>query len=135
MNGYTFLQRFIKNLLAALLLLMAMNAFGGGYYGMDGAKDVPLEWLEGSPFKSYFVPSLLLFTVVGGSCFVAAVLVFLMHPKAQRFSILAALILLGWIGVQVAYIGFASWLQPTVAIAAAVMLLLSFLLPKNEAAS
>src|SRR4051812_27480018 len=47
-------------ILGSLLLLVALNAFGGGYYGMAGAPNVPTEWLEGSPFTSYFLPSLIL---------------------------------------------------------------------------
>ena len=44
----------MKNALGNLLLFLALNAFGGGYYGMAGAKDVPVEWLEGSPFNNFF---------------------------------------------------------------------------------
>ena len=41
----------IRYLLGALLTFGAINAFAGGYYGLSGAKGVPLEWLEGSPFS------------------------------------------------------------------------------------
>ena len=57
----------IRYTLGVLLAFGALNAFGGGYYGMQGAEGVPLEWLEGSPFKDYFLPGLILFAVVGGS--------------------------------------------------------------------
>lgn len=52
---------------------MALNAFGGGVYGMSGAQNVPREWLEGSPFDDYFVPALILFVGVGGSMSAAAI--------------------------------------------------------------
>jgi hypothetical protein len=58
--------------LGGLLALVAVNAFGGGYYGLAGAEGIPREWLAGSPFHSYFVPSLFLLVVVGGSCSRAA---------------------------------------------------------------
>jgi hypothetical protein len=35
----------IRYLLGALLTFGAINAFAGGYYGLSGAKGVPLEWL------------------------------------------------------------------------------------------
>jgi len=58
--------------LAYLLLFVALNAFGGGYYGFSGAKNVPAKWLKNSPFLNYFIPGLILFICVGGLAFVAA---------------------------------------------------------------
>ena len=49
-----------------MLSFGAVNAFAEGYYGLAGAKGVPLEWLEGSPFRNYGVPSLLLLEVGPG---------------------------------------------------------------------
>jgi hypothetical protein len=40
-----------------LLPFGALNAFAGGYDGLSGVEGVPLEWLEGSLFTEYFVPS------------------------------------------------------------------------------
>ena len=39
---------------------VALNAVGGALYGLLGADRVPRAWLEGSPFDSYVVPSLVL---------------------------------------------------------------------------
>ena len=77
----------IRYSLGALLVFGAVNAFGGGYYGLSGAKGVPTEWLNGSPFPDYFVPSLILLVVVGGSFIVAAIAVF----TGLRIARLAAL--------------------------------------------
>ena len=63
----------IRHALGGLLAFGALNAFAGGYYGLSGAPGVPVEWLEGSPFSDYTVPSLILFIVVGGSLLIAAV--------------------------------------------------------------
>jgi hypothetical protein len=49
-----------------------LNALGGGYYGLSGAPDVPTDWLDGGPFTTYVIPSLVLVFVVGGSFVVAA---------------------------------------------------------------
>src|SRR5580765_1287791 len=66
----------IRYSLGSLLAFGALNAIGGGSYGLSGAAGVPTEWLEGSPFSDYFIPSLILLVVVGGSFVVAAIGVF-----------------------------------------------------------
>ena len=40
----------VRYSLGGLLTFGALNALGGGYYGLTGAVGVPTEWLEGSPF-------------------------------------------------------------------------------------
>ena len=95
-----------------LLAFGALNAFGGGYYGMAGAEGVPVAWLSGSPFHSYFVPGLFLFFVVGGALGVAALAVLLAARWARPAALLAGAVLVLWIVAQVAIIGWVSWLQP-----------------------
>jgi hypothetical protein len=119
----------IRFLLGAILALVALNAFGGGIYGMAGAKGVPREWLEGSPFTSYFIPSLFLFGVVGGTLAVAAVAVFANARWARRAALIAGSIMLAWIAVQLAVMGFVSWLQPVIAAAGTFVLALAWQLP------
>jgi hypothetical protein len=108
--------------LAVLLAIVALNAFGGGVYGLLGAEGVPPSWLEGSPFRTYVVPSLVLLVVVGGSAALAAVLVLRGAPMSLTAAVAAGAILLVWIVVQVAIIGWVSWLQPTMALAAVAIL-------------
>ena len=116
--------------LGGLLAFVALNAFGGGWYGLAGARDVPLEWLAGSPFTSYFIPSLFLFVVVGGVCTVAAIAVFASWRSARRLVMTAGILLLGWIAAQVAFIGYVSWLQPAVVFAGLLILALAARLPR-----
>jgi hypothetical protein len=121
------MKKFIHFFVTSLLGFLALNAFGGGYYGMAGAKDIPLEWLQGSPFNNYFMPSLILFIVVGGYFATASVLCFINHPLQHRATVLSALISLIWIAVQVAIIGYVSWMQPAVAASALLIILLSWI--------
>lgn len=79
---------------------------------MAGAEDVPREWLEGSPFEDYFVPGLVLFAVVGGSLLGAAVAVFADLRLARGASFMAGGIVLAWLAVETAIIGYVSWMQP-----------------------
>jgi hypothetical protein len=120
---------FIRYALGALLVLGALNAFGGGYYGLAGAKDIPKEWLEGSPFSDYFIPSVILFVVVGGSFLLAAIAVFARWRIARLLAVGAGVVVLGWLAVQVAVIGYVSWMQPATAVAAVVVLALAARFP------
>lgn len=81
---------------------------------MSGGAGVPTEWLEGSPFRTYFVPSLILFFVVGGSFGVAAIAVLFRRTFAGLSAYVAGVVAIMWIGTQVAIIGYVSWLQPAV---------------------
>ena len=123
-------ERFIRSSLGVLLLLVAINAFAGGYYGMAGAENVPLEWLKGSPFHSYFLPSLFLFVCIGGSALFAAIAVFKRQQSARKAAFFCAIIVLLWLIIQVAIIGYISWMQPATAIAAIIILFLTWQLPE-----
>jgi hypothetical protein len=52
---------------ATLAGVTAVNAITGSIYGLGGAPNVPREWLDGSRFENYKVPSLILGFGVGGS--------------------------------------------------------------------
>jgi hypothetical protein len=119
------IQNLTRFLLGILLLIVAINAFGGGIYGMVGAKDIPVEWLEGGPFSSFFIPSMFLFVVIGGACLFTAIMVFRQRRIARKASFLCGLLILAWIIVQVSIIGYVSWLQPAIAISGVLILLLA----------
>jgi len=122
----------VRYIAGSLLLLLSLNAFAGGWYGMAGAKNIPIEWLAGSPFHSYFIPALFLFSMVGGSCMAACIAVFRNHSWAPRLAKGASLLLLAWISVQVVIIGYVSWMQPAVGLIAITILLMSRLLYRNQ---
>lgn len=115
--------------LGLLLAFGALNALAGAYYGLSGAPGVPIEWLEGSPFRDYTIPSLVLGAVVGGAFLLGAVAVFARFRRARLFAGAAAVIVLGWITVQVAILGYVSWMQPVTAACGVIMLLLAWLTP------
>ena len=121
--------------LGSLLAFIALNAFGGGYYGLSGAKGIPTEWLEGSPFRDYFVPSLILFVVVGGLSLFAAIAVFKRFRTARATASTAGIFVLVWLAVETVIIGYVSWMQPTTAAAAVLVLLLTWLLPTSNTAT
>ena len=107
--------------LLVIELVVAANALGGGVYGLAGAKGVPTELLDGTPFRDFRVPSLTLLVAVGGSMGAAAVLTVVAWPTAAAWAAIAAgAILLTWIAVQVALIGYVSCLQPLMGVLAVV---------------
>lgn len=124
----------VRYTLGSLLAFGALNAAGGGLYGLSGAKGIPVEWLNGSPFKNYFIPSLILLVVVGGSMLAAAIAAFAHARLARTAGLLAGVIVLIWIIVQVGIIGYVSWMQPATTIAGMAILILSWLLPKHGGA-
>jgi hypothetical protein len=122
--------RALRYVLGGLLGFGALNAFGGGYYGLSGAKGVPVEWLEGSPFRNYWVPSLVLLVLVGGAFLLAALAVLTGRHNGRTLAIGASAIVLGWLVIQVAIIGFVSWMQPATAALGVVILALAWWLPQ-----
>jgi hypothetical protein len=123
-----------RYLLGALLAFGAINAFAGGYYGLSGAAGVPVEWLAGSPFSDYFIPSVILVVVVGGALAFAAVAVFAGFRLARISALAAAIVVLVWIFVQLAIIGFVSWMQPATALAGVLIFILASRLPGRMSA-
>jgi hypothetical protein len=117
--------------LGALLAFVALNAFGGGFYGLFGAEGIPTEWLAGSPFTDYVVPSLFLFVVVGGTFLAAAVAVVARARAARPLALAAGALVLAWIAVQVAIIGYVSWMQPATTVAGLLVLALARCLPRG----
>lgn len=117
--------------MGVLLAFAALNAFGGGYYAMAGAEGVPLEWLEGSPFRNFLIPGIFLFVVVGGAFLTAAILAFARSRHARMAAFLAVAVVFSWLAVQLSIIGYVSWMQPVTAIVALVILLLALKLPRT----
>jgi len=105
-------MRLVRISLISIQLLVMLNAFGGGYYGLSGAPGVDPAWLEGTPFSSYFIPSLFLFTVIGGGMAVATAAWLLKSRVAPWLSLGMGVTLMTWIVVQLSMIGYVSWMQP-----------------------
>ena len=91
---------------------------------MAGARDIPIEWLKGTPFEDYFLPGLILFVMVGGSCLYASLMVFTAAYHARGASLAAAVALFFWLATQMA-IAPSVWVHSLTAVAASAILLLS----------
>jgi len=109
--------------LGALEALIAVSAAGGAAYGLSGAPGVSTSWLDGSPFSSYVIPSIVLLVAVGGSAALALAALLAGSRRAPALATAAGAILVGWIAVEVIWIPF-SPLQPACLAAGAAMIAL-----------
>jgi hypothetical protein len=121
-----------RTALIVIQLLVMVNAFAGGFYGLNGAKAIPRAWLDGSPFHSFFVPSLFLFVVIGGGMLVATIVLLRKSRLAPWASLGMGVLLMLWIVVQVSIIGYVSWMQPTSFAAGAAIAVLAGALLRGE---
>jgi hypothetical protein len=95
------MARAVHWLLMFLDVFVALSAVAGGLGLAGGTETFPREWLEGSPFNSYVVPGLILAFVVGGAAAVAAIVLIRLPTVGALLSMLAGLVLLGWIAGEV----------------------------------
>jgi len=95
-----------------LEIFLGVGAIGGGAALMLGPRGeiipLPISALAGTPFGSYLVPGLILFTVLGVGPLGAAALAWRRHPIAPLLALGVGLALLIWIAVQIALIGYSS---------------------------
>ena len=95
------MTRVVRGVLTALDAVVGLTALGGGVSLMTGIDAFPASWLEGTPFSSYVVPGLILATAVGGSAIVAAIAVAAGRRFGALASIVAGVVLMGWISGEV----------------------------------
>jgi hypothetical protein len=91
---------------------LSIGALGGGLVLMLAPRGeimpLPLSALAGSPFDTYFVPGLILFSVIGVGPLVAAVLTWMRHPLAPVCALVVGIALTGWVAAEVAIIGYSN---------------------------
>jgi len=106
----------IARLAVVLEIFLGLGAlFGGGalILGPDGhLLGMPTALLAGSPFPSYLVPGIILFTFVGVAPLAAAAITFRRQPIAPFAAIAVGLTLIGWVSVEMvvlAGLGSLAW--------------------------
>ena len=104
-------HKFVQLVLIVVVAFVGLTAVAGGVAILTGFLQLPLGLLQGTPFSSYLIPGLVLAIVVGGSGLVAAATLPTGCEMGILASLVAGLILVGWIVVEIAMIGLGSWLQ------------------------
>lgn len=122
----------MRTALLALDLFVGLTAVSGGIAILLGAFQMPSEWLHNTPFSSYLVPGMMLAVFVGGSALVAAVAVMVRSEWDALASLVAGVILAGWIVSQVIMLGFQAGLQPFYFVLSLLILGLATRLLMNE---
>ena len=94
----------IRVLSISLLVINGVAAlFGGGSMLGDPTGtnlQLSIHWLDGTVFKDYFFPGLILFLVIGMLSLVTAVVTFFNHRWSSALIILQGCLLAGWIVIQ-----------------------------------
>lgn len=76
---------------------------------------MPVSWLEHTPFTSYLVPGVLLLGMNGIGQLVAAVLIVIRHPLAPWLTGGLGVALMAWIAFQLLTVEW-MWLQPVIGV-------------------
>jgi hypothetical protein len=87
-----------------LLLLNSIGAMYGGYNFITdpsgSSMQLPLSFLEHSPFSSYLIPGIVLITINGIFGFTVIILLLINHRAGKYFVVAQGGLLGGWILVQ-----------------------------------
>jgi hypothetical protein len=96
---------FIKIVAVLLLLINGVGTLYGGFNLIKdpsgGLMQMPLSYLEDSPFSNYLIPGIVLFCVNGVFSFVALIALISNLSVAAMLIMAQGLLLSGWIIVQI----------------------------------
>ncbi|MDR6436682.1 hypothetical protein J2790_001803 [Paenarthrobacter nicotinovorans] len=110
----------IRVMLLTMQALVAVTSIAGGLVMAVGSwpgveksalppgLELPVEYLDGSPFSTYLVPGLLLAVIVGGSHTLAFLLLIRQRGLVSLAAATAGYSILVWIFVQMALIPFST---------------------------
>ena len=73
--------------------------------------NLPINLLEGTPFKDFLVPGLLLTIIVGGVNLLAVFYNIQRHPNRYNWAITGGIVIIGWIISQMLLIRTLHWLH------------------------
>jgi hypothetical protein len=117
-----------------LMLILALGAYQGGWAMLTAGPGqaplgMPLSWLQGSPFTSYFIPGLLLFSVFCLGSLVAVAAALLRHWLAPHLAMAIGVGQMIWIVTEVVLTRQAGFffLQPVLFVWGALLALLAYL--------
>ena len=105
----------MKSLLFILVSFVAVTATLSGLImisNTDGSTmNLPLSLLDGTPFKNFLIPGILLTTIVGGVNLLAVFYNIQRHVNRYNWAMAGGIMISGWIVVQMILIQTAHWLH------------------------
>ncbi len=123
-----------------LLAFLAVGAFFGGWELMHPASDgsglgMPAEWIQSTPFGSWFIPGLILFTVFGVGSAITLVVALFRHWSAPYLTFAIGVGQMIWITVElIAVQKFHPVLQPGCFALGAALAILAYLWHRHNEA-
>lgn len=120
----------MRQVLFVLIAFVALTAIVGGLMMMAGPKGSSLllgvDLLQGTPFRDFFYPGLILAFLIGGVNLAAVVMSMLQHRQRYNWSLAGGLLLCGWIIVQMLMLNTVHWLQLSYLFIGILIVLLSY---------
>lgn len=105
----------MKSLLFILVSFVAVTATLSGLIMISnpdgGVMNLPLSLLDGTPFKDFLIPGILLSTIVGGVNLLAVFYNIQRHVNRYNWAMAGGIMISGWIVVQMILIQAAHWLH------------------------
>lgn len=133
------MRPFVKVFSAFLLLLNGTGALYGGWHLITdptgNSLQMPVTWLEHSPFENYLIPGIVLLVANGVLSFVALSLLFTKPSYYSLALIVEGCVLLGWITTQMFLLRTANALQIAFTVTGCSMLLAGLILKRNFASN
>ena len=105
----------MKTLLFILISFIAVTSTLSGILMISKPNgeilNLPINLLEGTPFKDFLVPGLLLTIIVGGVNLLAVFYNIQRHPNRYNWAITGGIVIIGWIISQMLLIRTLHWLH------------------------
>jgi hypothetical protein len=125
-----------NTILGLLQVFTGMGAVAGGIPMIlqpDGSTQaMSTDLLANSPFPDFFIPGILLVTVIGIGNLAGAYLTLNHKKHIGKFAMVAGATLIIWIAVQVYFIGLSKLLQPMFFLVGVAELVLGWLIYQKE---
>ena len=129
-----FKRRLLTYSLGAFQAFIGITAIAGGFRlvsNPNGTSDIPIEWLNSSPFTNYFIPGLVLLIVIGFGNVLGGIFSFLSKRYAGGLAAMLGTFLILFMTIEVWFIGLRNFLQPLYFILGAIVLVLGLKLVKS----
>ena len=128
-----FKRRLLTYSLGAFQAFIGITAIAGGFRlvsNPNGTSDIPIEWLNSSPFTNYLIPGLVLLIVIGFGNVLGGIFSFLSKRYAGGLAAMLGTFLILFMAIEVWFVGLRNFLQPLYFILGAIVLVLGLKLFK-----
>ena len=128
-----FKRRLLTYSLGVFQAFIGITAIAGGFRlvsNPNGTSDIPIEWLNSSPFTNYLIPGLVLLIVIGFGNVLGGIFSFLSKRYAGGLAAMLGTFLILFMAIEVWFVGLRNFLQPLYFILGAIVLVLGLKLFK-----